>query len=93
MIVGSHIGRFEVLGELGAGGMGRLYRARDPALGRVIAIKLLAERLGCGTSTVHRLVADGRLVPAVRGEGIRGAMFFDAVAVERLALELAEAAS
>ncbi|MDQ1347403.1 MAG: Non-specific serine/threonine protein kinase, partial [Acidobacteriota bacterium] len=70
MIVGSHIGRFEVLGELGAGGMGRLYRARDPALGRVIAIKLLAERLDQSPEHNLRFAQEARAASALNHPNI-----------------------
>jgi Tol biopolymer transport system component/tRNA A-37 threonylcarbamoyl transferase component Bud32 len=39
--VGDHLGRFEILGSLGAGGMGEVYRARDHQLKRDVAIKVL----------------------------------------------------
>ncbi|MBA2304924.1 MAG: serine/threonine-protein kinase [Acidobacteria bacterium] len=38
---GSRIGRFEIIGPLGAGGMGEVYHARDPRLDRHVAIKVL----------------------------------------------------
>ena len=40
--VGDRLGRFEILGSLGAGGMGEVYRARDPHLHRDVAIKVLS---------------------------------------------------
>ena len=39
--VGDHLGRFEILGPVGAGAMGEVYRARDPQLSREVAIKVL----------------------------------------------------
>jgi len=37
---GARLGHFEILGPLGAGGIGEVYRARDPNLGRDVAIKV-----------------------------------------------------
>src|ERR1700720_4202464 len=36
-----HIGRYQILGEVGRGAMGVVYRAQDPAIGRAIAVKAI----------------------------------------------------
>ena len=41
LTVGTRLGTYEVLGPLGAGGMGEVYRARDRKLDRDVAIKIL----------------------------------------------------
>jgi predicted Ser/Thr protein kinase len=41
MMAGEKLGHYEIIAPLGAGGMGEVYRARDPRLNREVAIKLL----------------------------------------------------
>ncbi|MGE5414078.1 MAG: protein kinase domain-containing protein, partial [Syntrophomonadaceae bacterium] len=42
---GSRLGPYEIVGPLGAGGMGEVYRAKDAKLGREIALKILPPSL------------------------------------------------
>jgi tRNA A-37 threonylcarbamoyl transferase component Bud32 len=41
---GDNLGPYQVLAAIGAGGMGKVYRARDPRMGREVAIKVVADR-------------------------------------------------
>src|SRR4029078_8070530 len=42
---GTKLGRYEIRSLIGAGGMGEVYLARDPKIGRDVAIKVLPETL------------------------------------------------
>ncbi|HEY3123953.1 MAG TPA: hypothetical protein VGK70_07785 [Thermoanaerobaculia bacterium] len=41
LTVGSKLGPYEILGQIGAGGMGEVWKAKDPRLVRDVAIKVL----------------------------------------------------
>src|SRR5687767_8254641 len=57
---GARIGPYEIVGWLGAGGMGEVYRARDSRLGREVAIKLIPETFATDPSRVHRFEQEAR---------------------------------
>ena len=62
LTAGTRLGPYEITSALGAGGMGEVYRARDPRLGRDVAIKVMS-----GVMTRDRI----RDAPAVRAGGAR----------------------
>ena len=57
---GERLGPYEILGAVGAGGMGEVYRARDPRLGRTVAIKVLPASLSSDPSRRHRFEHEAR---------------------------------
>lgn len=57
---GARVGPYEVLGPIGAGGMGEVYRARDPRLGRDVAIKVLPTNLSRDQDRLRRFEQEAR---------------------------------
>ena len=51
---GTHLGPYEVLAKVGEGGMGEVYRARDPRIGRDVAIKILPPALASDPDRLRR---------------------------------------
>ena len=58
--VGTRLGPYEVLGLLGAGGMGEVHRARDTRLGRDVAIKTLPAGLAADPERLRRFEIEAR---------------------------------
>ena len=61
---------YELLDEIGRGGMGVVYRARDVDLQRVVAVKLLAERYTPASATARRFLDEGRITGQLQHPGI-----------------------
>ena len=66
---GTRLGSYEILGALGAGGMGEVYRARDPSLGREVAIKLLPSGLSADAESLARFEREARLLASLNHPG------------------------
>lgn len=62
---GTRIGPYEILAKLGAGGMGEVYRARDTALGREVAIKVLPASVAGDPERLARFEREARLLASL----------------------------
>jgi Tol biopolymer transport system component len=62
---GTHLGPYEVVAHVGAGGMGEVYRARDIRLGRSVAIKVLPTELASDPDRRRRFEREARAVAAL----------------------------
>jgi serine/threonine protein kinase/tetratricopeptide (TPR) repeat protein len=62
---GTRLGAYEVTGALGAGGMGEVYRARDPRLCRDVAIKVLPNHLTADPSALARFEREAKVLAAL----------------------------
>jgi eukaryotic-like serine/threonine-protein kinase len=57
---GARLGRYEILSQLGAGGMGEVYRARDARLGRDVAVKVLPSSFSSDSDRLRRFEQEAR---------------------------------
>ena len=64
------LGHFSLLEKIGEGGMGRVYKARDTRLGRLVAIKLLAEARSEDAGRRARFVQEAKAASALNHPNI-----------------------
>ncbi len=67
---GDRLGPYEILAPLGAGGMGEVYRAKDPKLGRDVAIKVLPEAVALDAERLARFEREARSLASLNHPNI-----------------------
>ena len=67
---GTLLGSFEVIGLLGAGGMGEVYRAKDQRLGREVAVKVLAADFLAAPEHLRRFIGEARAASTLNHRNI-----------------------
>jgi len=70
LAAGTRLGPYELLGAIGAGGMGEIYRARDPRLGRDVAVKVLPDTISADPDRLRRFSQEARAVAALNHPNI-----------------------
>ena len=67
---GSKLGPYEIVGPLGAGGMGEVYRATDSRLGRHVALKVLREAFASDAERMARLEREAKVLASLNHPNI-----------------------
>src|SRR5438094_4182686 len=70
LAVGQKIGPYKIVGSLGAGGMGEVYLAEDPRLGRKIALKLLPDHFTKDPNRLRRFELEARAASSLNHPNI-----------------------
>src|SRR5438105_9869126 len=92
--VGTRLGRYDIVGAIGAGGMGEVYRARDERLGREVAVKVLPAELSGDQSRLRRFEVEARAAGSLNHPNLIAVYDFDASAgTPYLVTELLDGAS
>ncbi|MBK9065204.1 MAG: protein kinase [Acidobacteria bacterium] len=72
LAAGTRLGNFEIVAQIGAGGMGEVYKARDPKLDRFVAIKVLPPSLAESSDFLTRFEREAKAVAALNHPNILG---------------------
>lgn len=88
---GAHVGAFEVISLLGQGGMGEVWRARDPKLNRDVALKVLPDHLANDPDRLARFKREAQVLAALNHPHVGGIYGFEETnRIRALVLELVE---
>ena len=79
LAAGTRLGLYEVLAPLGAGGMGEVYRAKDPRLNRDVAIKVLPGDFLEGEERRARFEREANLLASMNHPGIAAIYAFEEI--------------
>jgi len=82
LTAGSKLGPYEILGPLGAGGMGEVYRARDPKLNREVAIKVLPAEVAQDAERLARFEREAKLLASLNHPNIAHVYGFESTTLE-----------
>jgi eukaryotic-like serine/threonine-protein kinase len=74
VVVGTRLGAYEIVGVLGAGGMGEVYSARDTRLRREVAIKVLPDRFASDPERIARFQREAQVLASLNDPHI-GALY------------------
>ncbi|MEM9491698.1 MAG: serine/threonine-protein kinase, partial [Myxococcota bacterium] len=69
-MIGKKIGSYKLVGELGAGGMGRVYEAQHTLLGHNVAIKVLLDHYSNNEMVVERFFREAKAAARIRHPGL-----------------------
>jgi eukaryotic-like serine/threonine-protein kinase len=72
LAAGTRLGNYEIVAQIGAGGMGEVYKARDPKLDRFVAIKVLPPSLAENQDLLSRFEREAKAVAALNHPNILG---------------------
>ena len=64
LTAGTRLGSYEVVAQIGAGGMGEVYQAHDTKLGRDVAIKVLPEAVAHDADRLSRFQREAKMLAA-----------------------------
>jgi|SRR5579863_463899 len=87
---GTRLGPYEILAQIGAGGMGEVYRARDAKLKRDVALKVLPETFAQDPDRMLRFQREAEVLASLNHPNIAAIYGMESNGVHALVMELVE---